>query len=143
MDQQEAKVRQQLAGSGVGVTRDGNNLILNMPSDITFNSGQSTILPQFASTLSSVASVINQYNKTTLSITGHTDSDGTNSYNQGLSIQRANSVASYLVNSGVAANRLVTAGKGESQPVASNNTAAGKAQNRRVELYIIPQNSQF
>ena len=143
MDRQESKMRQGMNGSGVTVTRAGNDLILNMPSDITFGSGSSSIQPQFQDTLGSVAGVLSQYNKTQISITGHTDSDGSSSYNQGLSINRARSVANALNSQGVSSSRTQTYGEGEALPIASNNTSAGKAQNRRVVIRIIPQQSQF
>lgn len=143
MDTQEAEVRRQLQGSGVSVKRVGNDLVLIMPSDITFSSGSSSLKSQFGSTLNSVALVIKKYKKTSISITGHTDSDGSDSSNQSLSVSRAQSVAADLNSRGVASNRLLTNGAGEKYPVASNSSASGKAANRRVELRIVPQNSQF
>lgn len=143
MDQQEAQIRQQLQGSGVSVTRSGNDLILNMPSDITFSTGKSSIQPRFVSTLGSVALVLNKYNKTRIGITGHTDSDGSNAYNQNLSVARAQSVGYVLNSRGVTTNRILTGGRGETSPIASNASASGKAQNRRVELRIVPQQNQF
>jgi len=143
MDTQEAEIRRQLSGSGVSVTRAGNDLILNMPSDITFSSGSASIQSQFSSTLSSVGIVLKKYNKTAISVEGHTDSDGSASSNQSLSVARANSVAGVLSANGVANNRLLVSGAGESRPIASNDTAAGKSQNRRVELRIEPQQAQF
>jgi len=143
MDRQEAAIRQELQGSGISVTRDGNNLILNMPSDITFDVAQSAIKSQFSQTLSSVALVLKKYDKTSINVNGHTDSDGSNSYNQGLSQSRALSVADTLRAQGVEAGRIIPQGYGESQPIASNSSSAGKAQNRRVELRITPQQSQF
>jgi outer membrane protein OmpA-like peptidoglycan-associated protein len=143
MDTQEAEVRRQLHGTGVSVTRNGNQLILNMPSDITFRTGSANIQPEFGRTLQSVALVLNKYRLTSISIVGHTDSDGSNSYNQNLSISRARSVAAVLNSRGVNAMRILTRGEGESRPVASNATSAGKAQNRRVELFIIPQRNKF
>ena len=143
MDRQEAQIRQQLQGTGVSVSRSGNDLVLNMPSDITFKTGKSQLQPQFSSTLRSVALVLNKYSKTRISIAGHTDSDGSHSYNQSLSVARAQSVAYNLSTRGVAGQRLLTSGYGESRPVASNNSANGKAKNRRVELRIVPQQNQF
>ena len=143
MDVQESQIRKQLSGSGVSVTRSGNDLILNLPSDVTFSSGSSSIQSQFSSTLSSVGLVLKKYNRTSISIEGHTDSDGSASSNQSLSVARANSVASVLSASGVANNRLLVSGAGESRPIASNDTEAGKSQNRRVELRIEPQQAQF
>ena len=143
MDQQEAQIRQQLQGTGVSVTRSGNNIILNMPHDITFDSGQDYLKNQFLPTLDSVSVVLNKFNKTSIAANGHTDSDGSASYNQSLSERRASSVANYLSTKGVAGNRFQVQGFGESTPIASNSSAAGKAQNRRVELHIVPVQAQF
>ena len=138
MDQQEAELRAQLASTGVSVTRNGAQIILNMPSNITFAVNQSNINPSFQQTLISVALVLKKYNKTLVDIAGHTDSDGSNSYNQTLSLQRAQSVASFLGQQGVNTQRFNVVGYGESQPIASNANEAGKALNRRVEIYISP-----
>ncbi len=143
MDTQEAEVRRQLQGTGVSVSRNGNDLVLNMPSDITFSSGSASIKPQFSQTLGSVGLVLKKYNRTQISIMGHTDSDGSTASNQNLSIARARSVAGVLNSRGVAGNRLLTNGAGESRPIASNATSSGKAKNRRVELRIVPQQGQF
>lgn len=143
MDTQEAEVRRQLRGTGVSVSRSGNDLILNMPSDITFRTGSAGIQPRFVNTLSSVALVLKKYNRTRISIVGHTDSVGSSASNQSLSIARARSVAGVLNSRGVAGSRILTYGQGESRPVASNSTTNGRAQNRRVELRIVPQQSQF
>ena len=138
MDQQEAELRAQLASTGVSVTRNGAQIILNMPSNITFAVNQSNINPAFQQTLISVAVVLKKYNNTLVDIAGHTDSDGSDSYNQTLSLQRAQSVASYLGQQGVDTRRFNVLGYGESQPIASNANEAGKALNRRVEIYISP-----
>ena len=143
MDQQEAKIRQQLQSTGVSVTRSGNDIILNMPESITFDVAQANLKSQFYSTLDSVTLVLAEYDKTTIGIGGHTDSDGSDSYNQGLSQNRANSVASYLSSKGVSQQRLNAVGYGEKYPVAANTNAAGKALNRRVELRIQPIEAQF
>ena len=143
MDQQEAKIRQQLQSTGISVTRDGNNIILNMPENITFDVARSDLKPQFYPTLDSVTLVLNEFDKTTIAIAGHTDSDGSNSYNLNLSQNRANSVAAYLESKGVSEPRLNPIGYGEMHPVASNSNDAGKALNRRVELHIQPIESQF
>lgn len=137
-DDQEALMRQKLSGSGVSVSRVGNDIILNMPSDVTFSSGRADIQPEFANTLEAVASVLKRYDGTKISITGHTDSDGSAASNQGLSVSRASSVAHFLGSRGIKAVRMRTYGQGESSPIAPNDTPAGKAQNRRVELRIIP-----
>ena len=140
MDQQEKQLRQEMAGTGVEVQKDAATGALNlvMPGNITFATDSSTIAPQFTGTLSDVANVIKQYDKTTVVVEGHTDDTGAASYNQALSVQRASSVANYLASMGVASNRLQVIGMGESQPIATNATEAGKAQNRRVEIRIMP-----
>jgi outer membrane protein OmpA-like peptidoglycan-associated protein len=138
MDAQERKLREQTAGTGVDVIRDGDNLLLRMPSGITFAYDKADVQPQFQPTLNEVASVLAQYPKTYIDVLGHTDSDGSDAYNQGLSERRAQAVASYLVNRGVQSARIATRGYGETQPIASNATEEGKAANRRVEIKIAP-----
>lgn len=138
MDAQERKLREETAGTGVDVIRDGDNLVLRMPSGITFAYDRADVQPQFQPTLNDVASVLAQYPKTYIDVYGHTDSDGTDTYNQGLSERRAQSVASYLTSHGVQSARIATRGYGETQPIASNDTEAGKASNRRVEIKIAP-----
>jgi outer membrane protein OmpA-like peptidoglycan-associated protein len=139
MDKQEAALRQQLSGSGVSVTRVGDGIVLNMPHDITFESGRDTIHPDFAGTLDSVALVLNKYKDTLVEVNGYTDSDGAASYNQELSERRASAVSVYLANQRVDVRRLVSRGFGESDPIASNASSAGKARNRRVEIHIGPR----
>lgn len=138
MDEQEKKLRQQTAGTGIDVTREGDNLILNMPSNVTFAVDSSAIQPNFQETLSSVANTLSQYEKSYVDIFGHTDSTGSDTYNQSLSERRATSVSNFLSNSGVQRARLATQGFGESQPVASNSSEQGRAANRRVEIKIVP-----
>jgi outer membrane protein OmpA-like peptidoglycan-associated protein len=138
MDNQEAKLRQRLEGTGVSVTRVGDNIVLNMPSSITFDTDQAEVKPQFHEVLDSVAIVLAEFNKTIVDVTGHTDSDGSDQYNQDLSERRAGSVAEYLVSQGNNYRRFQVLGMGESQPLASNMSTAGKAQNRRVEIQIAP-----
>lgn len=138
MDQQEEDFRQELAGSGIDVVREGDNLRLVMPANITFATGQSSITSSFHTTLNDVAKVLSKYEKTLLSIEGHTDSVGSESSNQTLSEQRANSVKYYLVNQSIMDTRLRTIGFGESRSVASNDTKEKRALNRRVEIQIIP-----
>jgi outer membrane protein OmpA-like peptidoglycan-associated protein len=138
MDRQEAELRAQLASTGVSVTRVGNNIILNMPSNITFATDQDQVIPAFYATLDSVAIVLNKYNQTLINVFGHTDSTGSDSYNQALSQRRAYSVSNYLTGRGVNPQRLIAQGFGESRPVADNSTEAGRAQNRRVEIQIVP-----
>jgi outer membrane protein OmpA-like peptidoglycan-associated protein len=138
MDAQERKLREQTAGSGVDVIRDGDSLLLRMPSGITFAYDRADVQPQFQPTLNEVASVLAQYPKTYIDVLGHTDSDGADAYNQGLSERRASAVAAYLSSHGVQSARVATRGYGETQPIASNATEEGKALNRRVEIKIAP-----
>lgn len=138
MDAQEAKLRKQLRGTGVSVERVGDNINLIMPGNITFASAQSDIAADFYPVLNSVALVIEEYNRTLVVVAGHTDSDGSAAYNQGLSEQRASAVSSYLGTRGVKAVRLETVGFGERQPLATNTTQEGKQQNRRVEISLLP-----
>lgn len=137
-DRQEAKLRDELLNSGVSVTRSGDIIILNMPSNITFASGASSIRPEFYRVLNSVGLVLKEYNQTIVNVYGHTDSDGSDSFNQQLSEQRGVSVANYLVQQGTDARRYYVVGYGEERPIASNSTSEGKAQNRRVEIQIAP-----
>lgn len=138
MDNQEAKLRERLQDSGVSVTRVGDNIVLNMPSNITFDRDQSDIKPQFYDTLNSVALVFQEYDQTLIDVIGHTDGDGSEDYNYDLSRRRAGSVARYLSAQRLDPNRFSVEGRGEQEPIASNNTAVGKAQNRRVEITILP-----
>ena len=138
MDKQEKEFRDELSGSGIEVVREGDNLRLIMPSNITFATGQSYITSGFHETLDAIARVLNKYEKTLLSIEGHTDSQGAEQFNQDLSEQRAGSVKQYLVNQNILSDRLRTTGYGESSPVSDNATAQGRALNRRVEIQIIP-----
>ncbi len=138
MDKQEEAFRDELAGSGVEVVREGDNIRLVMPSNITFATDQSYISSGFHSTLDAIAKVMNKYEKTYLSVEGHTDSTGKDSYNMTLSQQRAQSVKDYLVNHQIMSARISTQGYGETRPVASNDSANGRALNRRVEIQIVP-----
>lgn len=138
MDAQERKLREETAGTGVDVIRDGDDLLLRMPSGITFAYDRADVQPQFQPTLNDVASVLAQYPKTYIDVFGHTDSDGADAYNQTLSERRAQAVSSYLVSRGVQSARMGTRGFGETQPIASNATEEGKAANRRVEIKISP-----
>ena len=138
MDNQESKLRERLRGTGVSVTRVGDDIILNMPSNITFDTDQSAIKPRFYDTLNSVAIVLNEFNRTLVDVTGHTDSTGTPAHNQRLSEARAGSVADYLIAQGNNPNRFQAIGMGQDDPIATNATAEGRAQNRRVEIKIVP-----
>ena len=138
MDVQEAKLRQRLQNSGVSVTRAGNQIVLNMPGNITFKTNSENINASFYEVLNSVAIVLNEYSKTTIDVIGHTDSVGAESYNQELSERRARSVAEYLAGQNVLTTRLLIEGRGETQPIASNSTPEGRASNRRVTIQINP-----
>lgn len=138
MDRQEQELRRRTAGTDVRVIRQGDDLILNMPSGITFATNESSVQPQFRTTLDQVADVLRQYNQTYVDVYGHTDSTGSDSYNFDLSQRRASAVADYLTMRGVQSARLGTRGFGESQPIASNETEEGKAANRRVEIKLVP-----
>ena len=138
MDEQEKKLRQQTAGTGVKVIRDGDNLVLDMPSEVTFGVDSANIDAGFRSTLDQVASTLTQYEKTYVDVMGHTDSTGSDTYNQTLSERRASAVADYLSIRGVQSARLATRGYGESQPKASNLDPAGRSANRRVEIRLEP-----
>jgi outer membrane protein OmpA-like peptidoglycan-associated protein len=138
MDVQEAKLRQKLEGTGVSVTRMGDNITLNMPSSITFALNSADLNAQFYNALDGVSMVLKEYNKTVVEVAGHTDSSGSDQYNQALSERRAQSVATYLGSHGVDGKRLMTVGAGEGHPIASNDTEQGRAANRRVELTIVP-----
>ena len=138
MDVQEAKLRQRLEGTGVSVTRVGDNITLNLPSSITFATNSADLNAQFYNALDGVSMVLKEYNKTVIEVAGHTDSTGSDQYNQQLSQRRASAVAGYLASHGVVNQRLITVGAGEAHPIASNDTEAGRAQNRRVEMTIVP-----
>lgn len=138
MDRQEMKLRQRLEGTGVSVTRMGDNITLNMPGNITFAIDSSDINSDFYEILDSVALVLNEFEKTLVEVAGHTDSTGDRQYNQDLSQRRAGSVAAYLRARKVRGDRLIEVGGGESYPIASNDTAAGRQLNRRVEITIVP-----
>ena len=138
MDTQESELRAQLQGTGVSVTRAGDRIILNMPSNVTFATDQDQVIPPFYPTLDSVALVLRKFNKTLIDVDGHTDSVGNAGYNMDLSNRRANSVANYLASRGVDQRRMSAMGYGLERPIASNATEAGRAQNRRVEIAISP-----
>jgi outer membrane protein OmpA-like peptidoglycan-associated protein len=137
LDRQEAELRQQL-GRDVGIVNDGSRLTVTMPQDILFAVNSTQLNSTTQSDLLAVAASLNRYPNTRVNVIGHTDSDGAAAYNLDLSQRRAQAVASVLINGGVAPSRISTIGRGEDQPIASNQTAAGKAQNRRVEIVITP-----
>lgn len=137
MDIQASKLRQKLTGTGVQVARDGDNIRLIMPNSITFNTNESVIKTSANSVLDSVALVAKEYDKTRLQVIGYTDSTGNDKINQPLSERRAAAVANYLALRGVQGSRINSYGAGAANPIASNATAEGKAQNRRVEITLI------
>jgi outer membrane protein OmpA-like peptidoglycan-associated protein len=138
MDRQAAKLRQQLQGTGVSVTRNGDVITLNMPGNVTFKSDSADLRPEFFEVLNSVSTVLKEYDKTLLEVAGHTDNTGTAEYNQALSERRASTVAQYLTSRGVRQDRIITVGAGETHPIASNDTPEGRQANRRVELNLEP-----
>lgn len=138
MDTQESELRAQLEGTGVSVTRMGDRIILNMPSNVTFATDRDQVIPPFYPTLDSVALVLRKFDKTLIDVDGHTDSVGNAGYNQDLSERRANSVANYLASRGVDPRRMSAVGYGLERPIASNASEIGRAQNRRVEIAISP-----
>lgn len=138
LDKQEAELRAQLANDGITITNTGDRLIVSLPQDITFATDSFTVRPSLQSDLGKVASHLLKYPDSTVQIIGHTDSEGDATYNLGLSQRRADAVADVLQSNGVTYSRLQITGRGEEQPVASNLTAEGRAQNRRVEIVVIP-----
>lgn len=138
MDRQEEKLRAELEGTGVSVHRMGDNITLNMPGNVTFATNSSDLSPDFFKVLSSVGTVLTEFDQTVVEVAGHTDSSGSDSYNQGLSERRASSVAEYLEAQGIVEQRLLTVGMGERLPVADNSSDAGKQANRRVEITMVP-----
>jgi outer membrane protein OmpA-like peptidoglycan-associated protein len=138
MDAQEAKLREELQGTGVQVAREGDNIRLIMPGNITFQTDSYNLRPDFYPVLNSVGQVLARYADTTLRVSGHTDNTGARAYNQTLSERRAASVADYLVTREVARQRMLVEGLAFDQPIADNSSVEGRAANRRVELYILP-----
>ncbi|MDJ0711555.1 MAG: OmpA family protein [Woeseiaceae bacterium] len=138
MDKQEAQLRAELEGTGVSVHRNGDNITLNMPGNVTFATDSSDLSPAFFDVLNSVGKVLDEYDQTVVEVAGHTDSTGTDSYNQALSERRAGSVANYLRGQGVMNERLITVGMGEKYPIADNGTPNGRQANRRVEITMVP-----
>jgi outer membrane protein OmpA-like peptidoglycan-associated protein len=139
MDEQERKLKERMAGTGVGVVRTApNEITLSMPSDITFDVDRAEVKPQFRSTLESVATTLRDYPSTTIDVFGHADATGSDQYNMALSQRRAEAVASYLIDRGVIRERVIAQGRGETQPIADNTTADGRAKNRRVEVKVRP-----
>ena len=138
MDRQQRALEAELSGTGVGVARQGDTLVLRMPSDVTFATSQSSIDSRFLPVLADVARVLNEYDRSMVDVIGHTDSSGGDAINQPLSERRASSVAAYLMNNGVIRERLYVAGNSARNPIGDNNPVEGKAKNRRVEILIRP-----
>jgi outer membrane protein OmpA-like peptidoglycan-associated protein len=138
MDRQEARLRAELERTGVSVTRDGDNITLNMPGNITFATNSADLNANFYDVLNSVSMVLAEFDQTVVEVAGHTDSTGETAYNQSLSERRASSVASYLGTRGVLSDRIITVGAGETRPIATNDTDVGRQANRRVELTLVP-----
>ena len=140
MDRQIKQLREQTAGSGVDVspTDNGAAILVNLPNGVTFDTDSTLIKPAFRDTLDRVAQSMMQYPDSLIDVYGHTDSTGSDSYNQTLSENRARAVADYLSSRGVSSQRLRSQGYGESRPVASNNSEDGRSANRRVEIKIVP-----
>lgn len=140
LDQQAAELRSQIGNPNVGITNTGSELIVSLPESITFATDSAALRPDLISSISAVANSLRKYPNSTVQVVGHTDNTGTAAYNQDLSQRRANAVANVLISSGAPANRIVAFGRGEDQPIASNLTPEGRAQNRRVEIVIRPTN---
>jgi outer membrane protein OmpA-like peptidoglycan-associated protein len=138
MDRQEAKLRMELERTGVSVTRNGDNITLNMPGNITFATNSADLNANFYDVLNSVSMVLAEFDQTVVEVAGHTDSTGSEEYNQQLSQRRAQSVVAYLGTRAVRTDRMIAIGAGETHPVATNDTDVGRQQNRRVELTLVP-----
>ena len=138
MDKQEAELRAELQGTGVSVTRMGDNITLNMPGNVTFDTDSAALRPQFFGVLNSVGKVLTEYDKTVVEVAGHTDSTGSDSHNMQLSQRRANTVGEYLYTQGIMDQRIISVGMGEHHPVADNSTPEGRQLNRRVEITLVP-----
>lgn len=138
MDQQEAKLRAELEGTGVSVTRIGDNITLNMPGNITFATDSADLNADFFNVLNSVSKVLKEFDQTLVEVAGHTDNTGSDDYNKALSDRRASSVARYFESRKITSQRLLTVGMGESRPIADNGTSEGRQANRRVEITMVP-----
>lgn len=137
-DRQEADLRRKTAGTGIEVTRDGDVIKLNLPDGVTFDFNRADLKSQFYPALDQVASTMAEYNQTIVEVSGHTDSVGSDEYNQRLSEQRANAVANYLTGRGLVRERFEVVGMGERYPVGDNMNDAGRSKNRRVEIRVVP-----
>jgi len=140
-DRQEAELRAKLEGTGVSVTRIGDNITLNMPGNVTFATDSADLNADFFNVLNSVSKVLKEFDQTIVEVAGHTDNTGSDAYNEALSDRRASSVARYFESRNIASQRLLTIGMGESRPVADNGTPEGRQANRRVEITMVPLTS--
>ncbi len=140
LDKQAAELRAQLANDGITITNTGDRLIVSLPQDITFDTDSATVRPSLRADLGRVAENLLRYPDSRVQVIGHTDNTGDATYNLGLSQRRASAVADILQSGGVTYDRISTAGRGEEEPLASNLTPEGRAQNRRVEIVVIPRN---
>ena len=138
MDRQESELRAELQGTGVSVTRIGDNITLNMPGNVTFATNSSDLSPGFFDVLTSVSKVLTEFDQTVVEVAGHSDSTGSDSYNQSLSERRSKTVSQYLYSQGIIDERLISVGLGESYPVADNGAPEGRRLNRRVEITMVP-----
>jgi outer membrane protein OmpA-like peptidoglycan-associated protein len=140
MEEQKRQMEQATQGTGVQVSQTADNrLKLDIPNDISFDTNRADIKPDFRPVLDKFASTLNQNSVTTVTIVGHTDNTGSDAINNPLSVERAARTRDYLVSHGVSPNRLNVEGRGEHEPIASNDTASGRARNRRVEIYVAEQ----
>jgi len=140
-DRQEQALRERVANTGIGVSREGDNITLNLPDGITFDFNKTALKPQFYPALGRVAGTLSEYNQTIVEVVGHTDDRGSDEVNNRISRQRAEAVANYLEQQGVQRERLEILGAGKRFPIADNSTDAGRAQNRRVEIRLVPLSS--
>jgi outer membrane protein OmpA-like peptidoglycan-associated protein len=138
LDRQHRELQQSLGGSGATVVNTGNQLVVTLPESITFDTGSVIVHPDYVEEIALVARSLRDNPSSTVLVVGHTDNVGATDYNQGLSERRAGAVAEILTSNGVEASRVQTSGRGYAQPVASNDTPGGRAQNRRVEIVITP-----
>ena len=137
-DNQERELKAKLQGTQAQVKKEGNALVINLPGGVTFASDSANITSSFYSALNGIAQSLNNYPETRIQVNGYTDNTGRDEHNQELSQRRANAVAQYLIAQGVSSSRIVANGFGSSNPIASNSTAEGRLQNRRVEIKILP-----
>ncbi|MEN1928183.1 OmpA family protein [Luteimonas sp. MJ250] len=137
-DRQEAELRRQTAGTGIVVDREGDVIKLNLPDGVTFDFNKTELKPQFYPALNNVAATLADYNQTIVEVAGHTDNVGGDAVNQRISEQRANSVGNYLIGQGLQRERFEIVGFGKTMPIADNSTEQGRAQNRRVEIRVVP-----